>query len=349
MSAGERSIATRNQPDEVDVYDEPVPLSELDFTDLYIAESGAALIRGLSGEKGPLIEVPPGVVSDLEALHKRVCGIGQLESEFPLDFGDVRYRVSKIEGQDGVWYAMRRLMWPIPRFSTFGMQKAVYQELGRLGKRPNRGMILVAGPTGNGKTTTASSLLQEYLTYYGDIAITIEDPPELRMEGTYGRFGQCFQTKVEDGNFTKPLRAALRYSPRYIFLGEIRDPDAASEALRAAISGHVVIATIHGGSIQEAITSVIKLVSARLDIELARQMLSEGLAAVIYQELKTYVNKDTKATSRRPAMRTLFFEGNQGLRSKIREGRTELLQTEIEAQHERLVRGQPPVPQRKEG
>lgn len=322
------------------------PLRDYDFTDLYISEAGAARIRGLKDENGPLIEVPEAAISDLDKLHKIVCTLGQSEDEFPIDFDEVRYRVSKIAGQDGVWYALRRLMWPIPRLATFGIERGIYRELGRLGKRPGRGLILVAGATGNGKTTTCCSLLQEYLIQFGDIAITIEDPPELRMEGKHGRFGQCFQIKVSDGDFAKPLRSALRYNPRFILLGEIRDPEAASEALRAAISGHIVLATIHGGSIPEALTSVLKLVSARLDLDLAKSMLGDGIAAVLHQELRLVTASDGRA-ERRPFVKSLFFDGDQGLRSKIREGKMELISTEIEQQSMRLARGEPAVAVRK--
>lgn len=328
------------------VEDDAPHLRDLDFTDLYVSESGAANIRNLTGEQGPLVEVPEGAIGDLGKLHQMVCAQGQTLHEFPLDFDGVRYRVSKIDGQDGVWYAMRRLIYPIPRFSGMGIQRTVYQELGRLGQKPSRGLILVAGPTGNGKTTTASSLLAEYLIHYGDLAVTIEDPPELRLEGQHGRFGKCIQTTVSEGDFSRSLRATLRYGPRYIFLGEIRDPGAASEALRAAISGHVVIATIHGGSIEEAITSVLKLVSSTLDLELARQMLSDGLAAVLYQELKIIRTTDGQ-TERRPSIKTLFVSGDAGLRAKIRAGEVHKIATEIEAQLSRSVRGEPPIPRRR--
>lgn len=319
-------------------------LREMDFLDLYIAESGACSIHHLSGGKGPLIDVPLNAISDLDALHKRVCSEGQSKDEFALDFDNVRYRVSKIAGQTGISYALRRLAWPIPRMLSLGFPKAVYSEIGRLGVRPSRGLLLIAGATGQGKTTTASSILQEYLIQFGDVAVTVEDPPELPLEGKYGKFGRCYQTRVENGDFVNPVRASMRFSPRYIFVGEIRDPGGAAEAIRAANSGHVVLATIHGGTIQEAITSILKLVSSELDLELARQMLSDGLAAVVHQEMKFYPGADG-GTERRLRFQTLFINGDPGIKSLIRTGKTEQLSTNIERQAERVAKSKSPIAQ----
>lgn len=327
-------------PDDEDI--DPTPLRDLDFTDLYLDEGGAAFMRGIVDKKEPIFVVPDGAISDIDKIHKRVCALGQTQREFVVDHDGIRYRVSKIESEGSAWYALRRALFPIPRLAHLGIQPMIYRELGRAAKRPNRGLILLAGSTGAGKTTTVCSILQEYLMQLGDVAITIEDPPELKMEGRYNGIGHCFQTKVQNGDFATPLRAALRYNPRYILLGEIRDPEAASEALRAAVSGHVVLATVHGGSIEEAITSVLKLVSARLDLDLARNMLADGLAAVIHQELRRMEAADGRS-QRRIVARSLFFGNDKGLRSKVREGKIQLLGTEIEAQAARVSRGESPL------
>jgi len=316
-------------------------ISELDFTDLYISETGEIRIRGLKDAQGPLVSIPSSFVNDVGRVHRMVTSKGAGESEFSIDYDDVRYRVTKIEAQESTWYTLRRLMHPIPRFQRLGFNPIVVQELGKLGKRPSNGLILVAGATGNGKTTTACSLLQEYLYAYGDMAVTIEDPPELRLEGQHGRYGYCLQNKVRDRDFTSPLRSALRQNPRYILLGEIRDPDAASEALRAAISGHVVLSTIHAGSIREAIVSILKLVSSRLDIELARHMIADGLSAVVHQEMRLIRTTDGR-TTRRPFIKTLFM-GDEGLRSKLRGGQMQLIETDIEQQASRIAKNRPPL------
>jgi twitching motility protein PilT len=210
--------------------------------------------------------------------------------------------------------------------------------LGKLGRR--HGLILFAGATGNGKTTTACSLLQEYLLTFGDVAITIEDPPELPLNGKHGQFGRCFQIRVENGDFGRAMSQTMRYNPRYILLGEIRTPYEASQALRAAINGHLVITTIHAGSIMEAINSLLKLVSGQENLELARGVLADGLAGVIYQKLM----KSNKG--KKPKLDFLFagFNGSDaGVRSKIRHGKIEQLSTEVQQQATRVLNGKLPI------
>lgn len=321
---------------------QPIPLRDLDFTDIYIAESGEAFLRGLMGEDDPLYEIPDGAVADLETVHMRVCSLGREDQEFTLDHDNVRYRVSRIDNDGATWYALRRSLWPIPRLKKLEIHPMVVRQLGRIGKAPSRGLILIAGATGNGKTTTMCSLLQEYLIQYGDVAVTIEDPPELRMEGKHGNFGRCFQNRVVNGDFAGPLRLALRMHPRYLMLGEIRDPNAAVEALHAANSGHVVLATIHGGSIEEALVAVQKLVASKLDPDLARTLLAGGLAAVLHQQLFRIRTTDNRV-KRTIKIRSLFIGDDAGLRAKIRDGKTALLGTDIEMQASRIARNESPL------
>jgi twitching motility protein PilT len=314
-------------------------LRDLDFTDLYFAEGGEAFVRGMGGRGEPTSMLPVEVGDDLHNLHRKVCEKGAKEKEFFMDYDEVRYRVSKIESIEGIWFALRRARFPIPRISELGINPRVIQYLGTLGRRS--GLILLAGATGQGKTTTACSLLQEFLLCYGDVAIAIEDPPELPLHGRHGRFGRCFQIKVENGDFGRALKSTMRYNPKYILLGEIRSAYEASEALRAAINGHVVISTIHADNITNAINSLIKLVSGQENVELARQILGDGLAAVMHQTLVK--NKDSRQ------LRVQFlFPGNgntTGIRSKIREGKIEQLSTDIEMQTNRVMRNEPPLPE----
>ena len=333
----------------------PPRLAELDFTDLLICEDGRnAKLRGLlmpgaDGEDGaqePLVRIGFDQVADLPVLARKVFLMGQQEAEFPLEHDGIRYRVTRIESHSEVnWYALRRSLDPIPRLSKLlvGVNPLILQELGRIGAKPGRGLILLAGSTGAGKTTTICSLLKEYLVQYGDIAVTIEDPPELKLEASYRRgAGHCYQLRVRDGDFEKPLRQALRMQPRYMLLGEIRDPIGAAEALRAGQSGHVVLSTIHGGSIEEAVQSMLKLVSARLDLDLARQMLADGLAAVLHQDMTTFRTADR--AERRIKMKALFLGSSaQGPRSKIREGRVAQLADDIEQQAILLSKSRSPL------
>ena len=318
-------------------------LRELNFTDLFFSERGESFIRGLDGGDGPLAGVPESVVDDLDELHRRVCDTGQTKAEFFMDYDSMRFRVNRIEDVDGIWYTLRRAKWPIPRLGELGgIPARIVEYLGYLGKpgAGKHGLILIAGATGNGKTTTACSLLQEYLLWYGDVAVTLEDPIELPLNGPHGRFGHCFQIPVEDGDFGTAMKRTMRRSPRYIFLGEVRSPVEASQALRAAINGHLVITTIHAGNVVEAINAILKFVAGAEPIELARTILADGLIAVVHQELVR-----SKIKGRNPTLKleTLFPAQDKGIKTLIRSGKTEQLVTAIEIQATRVAQGRSPI------
>lgn len=344
-------ISGGRQGTEVALADGTAPrLRDLEFTDLYISQTGQVLIRGVDDAEGPLTDVPEDVVADLDDLQLAVMAEGQKKNrkEFFLDFDEVRYRVSRIQSLDGDWFTLRKSKTRIPRLKELGgFPIPVMKHLAWLGSRS--GLILLAGATGQGKTTTACTLLREYLLHFGDIAITIEDPPELMMNGPHGNFGRCFQLRLDDGEtFGSALVSAMRYTPRYIFLGELRKSADASQALRAAISGHLVISTIHAGSIEEAINSMVKLTSAGEEsVEFSRDLLANGLAGVIHQKLLKVKGGRNR---RQLVLKTLFFGEDNGIRSLVRDGNVNQLGTFIEQQASRVKNGRPPLdiqPQRR--
>lgn len=316
-------------------------LRDLDFTDLFFSERGEAFVRGMEDGDGPLTGIPEPVMDDLDKLHRQVCDRGQTTPEFFIDYDSMRFRVSKIEDVDGVWYTLRRAKWPIPRLGQLGgIPVRVIEYLGHIGKPGKHGLILIAGATSNGKTTTACALLQEYLLWYGDVAVTLEDPIELPLNGPHGRFGHCFQIQVDDGDFGAAMKRTMRRSPRYILLGEVRSPVEASQALRAAINGHLVITTIHAGNVTEAINAMLKFVSGSEAPELARTIMADGLVGVLHQQL---VRSKVKGKGKMLRLEYLFPGDDKGVRSIIRSGKTEQLSTAIEQQAARVAQGKPPI------
>lgn len=171
-------------------------------------------------------------------------------------------------------------------------------------------MILLAGATGSGKSTTVSALLKEYLQKKGGYAFTIEDPIEMPLDGVYitpeAELGLCKQTTPPDGKWEEGIKSALRSKPRYIYLGEIRSPDVASEALRAATSGHLVLSTIHANNVSDAINALVKYAaSSGISEDMAYELVANGFLGCIHQILEgapkkakvTYLfaNPDTNA------------------------------------------------------
>lgn len=293
-------------------------------------------MRGVQGNSAPICEIPAALLDDFTELCRQVSERGQTEHEFFIDYDSVRYRVARADTIDGPWFALRRALFPIPDFNTFGLHQQIYRYLAHLG-RHHHGLIIFAGETGQGKTTTACSLLQKYLTSYGDVAVTVEDPPELPLQGNHGEHGCCWQLQVHNGDFGRAMERTMRYNPRYILLGEVRGAVEASEALRAAINGHLVLTTIHAGSVQGAINSLIKKISGKEPVELARSILADGLAGVIHQKLV----RSHRGRSLRISF--LFPGASSGIRAKIRDGKLEQLGTDIEAQANRVLAGKAPT------
>jgi len=154
-----------------------------------------------------------------------------------------------------------------------GIEKRTLDMLIEQISKPN-GMLLITGPTGSGKTTTLYAFLKKI--YTPDIKIlTIEDPIEYHLNG-------IVQTQVEDDKgytFLAGLRAALRQDPDVIMVGEIRDPDTASTAINAALTGHLVFSTLHTNSAAGAFPRLIdlkinpKIISSAVNVAMAQRLL----------------------------------------------------------------------------
>ena len=325
-----------------------VRLSQLVFTDLFIHEVAQVKMMGAEDAEGPLVDVPDNAIADIDDIRQIVMQKGQTADEFRIEYDGIRYRVTKIVSDaEGVWYTLRRLRGRPPRLKELkGFATPVMRHLGWLGEEPQKGLILLAGPTGHGKTTTASSLLIEYLIKYGRIAVTIEDPPELLLDGAHGKFGHCFQQALKPGHtFGSALVTSMRQSPRFIFISEMRRPEDAREVLAIAISGHVVISTIHAGDPIEAINRLVTLVAADTgSAEYAREQVANGLAGVIHQRLREVRDPQTKKMRKLLQVKTLFMGlADSNERTLVREGKTAQLQTNIEQQLARVMQDKDPV------
>ena len=158
-----------------------------------------------------------------------------------------------------------------------------------------------------------------------------------RVKCRWTALGLCKQNIPPNGDWGAGLKSALRSKPRYILVGEIRTPETASEALRAATSGHLVLSSIHGNNVTDAITSVVKYASSTsMSEELAFDLFSRGMLAVMHQTLVGVGN------NRHPELTYLFAnpdttKGDQ-VRGIIKTGKLNLATT-IELQKTRLEKG----------
>ncbi|HAZ3475022.1 TPA: Flp pilus assembly complex ATPase component [Escherichia coli] len=310
-------------------------LKNIFFADLLILEGGF-FFRYLEGEKESVVKVPVVYHDEVIRIRDEVTEIAKIrrENEFFYSNMNIPYRVAVIHTISGTGYFLRRLKLPVPVLDTLGFSDSILSTLKSLGKA--RGLILVAGATGSGKSTTIYSLLTNYLSVYGDVVLSVEDPPELPVQGGYFDRGIWYQMDANAvGGYEKAMISAMRYNPRYIFLGEIRSSISAREAIRAAVNGHLVVTTIHGNSLQGAIYALQQIaLGSNSDIDLVRSILGDGLLAVLHQELIF-----TTAGTRKLQAELLYVGGVPGITSKIRSGKLELLNNDIDTQNILLNKG----------
>ncbi|HME44861.1 MAG TPA: type IV pilus twitching motility protein PilT [Syntrophorhabdales bacterium] len=230
-----------------------------------------------------------------------------LELDFSLALGDYgRFRVNVFKQNRGDAAAFRPVPNKIPGFDELGLPK-VLVNVARLEK----GLVLVTGPTGSGKSTTLAAIIDLINSEMKGHIITIEDP----IEFVY-RSNLCLVNQRELGPHTKSfanaLRAALREDPDVILVGEMRDLETISLALTAAETGHLVFATLHTSGAPKTIDRVVDVFPAGQQNQV-RAMLSESIQAIATQALfKRRDNKGRVAAFEimlaTPAIRNLIRE-----------------------------------------
>jgi len=176
--------------------------------------------------------------------------------------------------QYGESVVMRLLIQNSSGFSLekLGMPADMLERFRKLIHRPS-GMVLVTGPTGSGKTTTLYAALNELNSTLNKI-ITVEDPVEYRLPG----INQVQVNDKIDLNFSRVLRSTLRQDPDIVLIGEMRDQETAQIGLRAAMTGHLVLSTLHTN---DAVSTPIRMV----DMGAPRFMVAMSILAVVAQRL----------------------------------------------------------------
>ena len=195
-------------------------------------------------------------------------------SALRLDDRDVDLRVSTIPSVRGEKVVIRLLdqATGLVNIDKLGMPPKTFERVIRLIGSP-QGMILVSGPTGSGKSTTLYSMLQQLRSETENI-VTIEDPVEYQLSG----ITQIQVNEVQGFTFPSALRSILRQDPDIIMVGEIRDRETAEIALRAAVTGHLVLSTIHTN---DTVSTVTRL----MDIGIPQYLINAALVGVLAQRL----------------------------------------------------------------
>lgn len=212
------------------------------------------------------------LLSGLDISEKRLPQDGRFSLRVKGRNIDVRLSTMPIENGESVVMRLLDQTDGAADLNEVGMPEGMLEKFRKLIHMPH-GLILVTGPTGSGKTTTLYGALQE-LNEVGKKIITVEDPVEYRLH----RVNQVQINPKIDLTFAKVLRSALRQDPDILLVGEIRDQETAEIALRAAMTGHLVLSTLHTN---DAVSSAMRLVDMGAEGFLA----ATALRAVIAQRL----------------------------------------------------------------
>ncbi len=181
---------------------------------------------------------------------------------------------------------IRNISYSIPKLQDLSLPSA----LNNIVKQPN-GIVLVTGPTGSGKSTTIASLIDEINQTEARHIVTIEDPIEYVFESAKSIVSQR-QVEVDTKSFADGIKYSLRQDPDVIFIGEIRDKDTMSAALKAAETGHLVFSTLHTNDAIQTINRVVNMFEES-NRPIIRKQLADTLRATIAQKL-VYSNKMKK-------------------------------------------------------
>ena len=267
---------------------------------------------------GELLQMPYSFLtpSKTEELLKPLLSSNQIkmfEENGDLDFAyslpeACRFRVNMLK-QKGTWAAVFRcLSNRIPLADELGLPKVV-QELAS----KKRGLVLVTGPTGSGKSTTLASIIRIINETRRENIITLEDPIEYIHENKFSTILQR-EMGLDSKSFAAGIRASLREDPDVILIGEMRDPETIATAITAAETGHLVFSTLHTIGAAPTIDRIIDSFPSSQQNQI-RAQLSSTLEAVISQQLVPNVNENGRVAA---------FEvmlANNAIRSLIRENK----------------------------
>lgn len=219
----------------------------------------------------------------------------QLDTHFTTDmgymFGNTRFRVNVARDSDGPTIVMRQLPTKIPSFGDISAPDSV-RSLMKL----ERGLILVTGPTGSGKSTTLAAMLDSILKSTSRKVVTLEDPIEFHF--TPGRNSLVTQRELGASlySFADGIRGALRQDPDVILVGEMRDAETIRAALTASETGHLVLASVHTPNVQQTVVRIANSFPADEQSSVRIQM-AQNVKGIISQSLLPRVSGDGRVAS----------------------------------------------------
>jgi twitching motility protein PilT len=260
-------------------------MAGLNASDLHVTTDSPPVYR-VRGEIVRVAGIDPFTSDDTRSLLYRILSSEQqkqFEIKRQLDFayalpGVARFRVNVYYQRESVGAAFRLIPQDIKSLEELGLPAVLHT----FAEKP-RGIVLVTGPTGSGKSTTLAAILDEINRNRSEHILTIEDPIEF-----VHKHKRCIVNQREIGpdahSFGEALKSALRQDPDIILVGEMRDMETISTALTAAETGHLVFATLHTQSAPSTIDRIIDVFPAEQQ-EQVRIMIANSLQGVVTQSL----------------------------------------------------------------
>jgi len=281
-------------------------------SDLHITTNSAPMVR-VHGVLRPLeySELTPAETKQLAYSVLTDAQKHRFEETLELDFsfgikGLSRFRANIFNQRGAVGAVFRSIPYEIRSFEELGLPAVIE----KLCEKP-RGLILVTGPTGSGKSTTLAAMVDKVNRDRHEHIITVEDPIEY-LHGHKGCIVNQREVHADTHTFAAALRAALRQDPDVVLIGEMRDLETTETALRIAETGHLTFATLHTNSAASSINRIIDIFPAGQQAQI-RTQLSMVLEGIVTQALLPKANGQGRAM----AMEVLV--PNSAIRNLIRE------------------------------
>lgn len=256
------------------------------------------------------------VFSTLDAMQRETLAKDR-EFDYSFSFGDIaRFRVNAFREKGNLAAAFRLIPTKMPTIEELGMPEVVTS----FADYP-RGLVLVTGPTGSGKSTTLAALINKINTEKAVHIVTIEDPIEFTHKSKRSVVVQR-EVHYDTFSFARALKSVLRQDPDVVLLGEMRDLETISSAITIAETGHLVFATLHTNSAAQSVDRMVDVFPAEQQPQI-RSQLSSVLMAVCSQRLIPAIGGGRVVAAE-------IMIANSAVRSIIREGKTHQLDTTIQ-------------------
>jgi twitching motility protein PilT len=291
---------------------------ELGASDIHLKVGQPPILRR-DGDLDPMEDSPPLDASGLQAILQIVGGRAPEKLRHFEDVGDLdiayqdedlpRFRVNAYRQRGDISFAFRVIPKTVPNFEQLNLPAGV-----RKLAEEHRGLVLVTGATGSGKTTTLAAMIDYMNRNRKQHIITIEDPIEI-LHPDHNSIVNQREVGLDTESFGQALRRALRQDPDTILIGELRDAETAQTALQAAESGHLVMSTLHTIDAAETVARMIEFFPPEKQ-EVIRAILAGVLRGVVSQRLLPKVDGGRVA-----AVEVMVM--NARIADLIREGRAD--------------------------